>query len=249
MSHPRCVLDTSSQSCHAQLLTQNLQGHVDGWRYARTRYGYSNRLRNLAQTKGEFRRDLLDCFLDVRRTPRLQSSELFRHCAQRGDAFSCEILLRRLLIVLNRFSEEEDAVLRHLLERLRALLLRLRDRGKLRIVVHLDTECLELRLQMLRKMLRCRTHDVLLVQPQQLIGIERRGRFVYVFRVEELRHFIEREHFLIAVRPAEANEIIEQRLWEITLLSILEHADRTVSLRKLGAVGAQNHGDMRISRR
>src|SRR5690606_20328230 len=151
---------------------------------------------------------------------------------ENGPRFRREILLRRLLVVLRGLFEEKDAVLRHFLECLRAFLLSLRYSGELRIIVYLDTQRLELRLQVLREVLRRRTHDVLLIQPQQLVWIECRGGFVYVLRIEEPCHLIEREHFLIAVRPTEAHEVIEQRLWKKTFVSILQHADRAMSLRE-----------------
>ena len=92
-------------------------------------------------------------------------------------------------------------------------------------------------------------HHVLLIQPCELVRIECRSRLVDVLDVEQLLHFAHREHFLVAMRPAETDEIVEQRLGQVALVSILQHAHCTVTLRELCSVGAENHGHMRIHRR
>ena len=48
-----------------------------------------------------------------------------------------------------------------------------------------------------------------------------------------------REDFLVAVRPAEAHEVVQQRLGQIALVPVLQHADRAVALGELGAVRAR----------
>ena len=94
--------------------------------------------------------------------------------------------------------------------------------------------------------LRRRTHDVLLVGPQQLVRVQRRRRLVDVDDVEQLRHLLEREDLLVAMRPAEAPEVVEQPLRQEAVVAVLEHADRAVPLRQLRAVRTQDHRHVRI---
>ena len=77
---------------------------------------------------------------------------------------------------------------------------------------------------------------MLLIEPQEFLGIESRSRLVDVFDIECRDQLLPREHFLVAMRPAEAHQIIEQCPRQVTLLVVLQHAHRAVALRELGAV-------------
>ena len=104
-------------------------------------------------------------------------------------------------------------------------------------------------LQVGREVLRRRAHHVLLVEPQQLVEVERRGRLVHVVDVEQPRHLLAREDLLVAMRPAEAHEVVEQRLGQVALVAVLQHAHRAVALGELRAVGAEDHRHVRVERR
>ena len=121
--------------------------------------------------------------------------------------FSAAFAIQRDLV-----AEEEAAVLRHLLERLGAFALRQHDAFEQRVVLRIDAEPRQVPAQVRHDVLRLRLDHVLLVEPQQLLGIERRGRLVDVAHVEGRDHLVTREVFLVAMRPAEAHEIVEQRL-------------------------------------
>ena len=90
---------------------------------------------------------------------------------------------------------------------------------------------------------------VLLVGPQHLVEVQRRGGLVDVVDVEQLRHLLDRENLLVAVRPAEPSEVVEQPLGQEAVVAVLQHAHRAVALRQLGAVGAEDHRHVRVGRR
>ena len=90
---------------------------------------------------------------------------------------------------------------------------------------------------------------MLLVDPGELVGIDRGGRLVDVGDVEQRRHLLEREDLLVAVRPAEPRQVVEQRLGQVALLPVVQHRNGAVALRELGAVGAKDHRQVRIHRR
>src|SRR6267142_2112628 len=86
--------------------------------------------------------------------------------------------------------------------------------------------------------------QILVVEPAQFLRIELRGGTADVGQVEPLQELLERKHFLVPVRPAEAREVVDQGLGEIAVLPVLHDAHRSVALRQALAVGAENHGDM-----
>ena len=86
---------------------------------------------------------------------------------------------------------------------------------------------------------RGRAHHVLLIEPGKLFEIEGRSRFVDIGDVEQASHFLDGEEFLVAVRPAQAHQIIEHGLGQEAFVPIVQHADGAMALRQLGAVGAQ----------
>jgi hypothetical protein len=90
--------------------------------------------------------------------------------------------------------------------------------------------------------------EVLLVQPRQLFEVETRGRLVHVGGVEQLDHLLAREDFLVTVRPAEAHEIVEQRVRQEAVVAVLHDADRAVTLAELLAVGPEDHRQVREAR-
>ena len=91
-------------------------------------------------------------------------------------------------------------------------------------------------------------HQVLLVEPQELFGVEGRGRLVHIGDVERGDHLGAREHLLVAMRPAEAHEVVEQRVGQVAVLLVLQHAHRAVALGELGAVRPEDHRHMRVDR-
>ena len=102
---------------------------------------------------------------------------------------------------------------------------------------------------MTRHMGRVAVLDVLLIEPEQFLRIECGRSPVDVADVEQLDHLVDAEDLLIAVRPAEPHQIVEQGLGQIAVLPVLHDADRAVALGEPLAVRAQNHGHVGILRR
>jgi hypothetical protein len=68
---------------------------------------------------------------------------------------------------------------------------------------------------------------------------------VEVEPLAELRH---RENLVVAMRPAQAREIVEHRFRQIAFVVVLHDADRAMPLRQFLAIVAKNHRQVRIAR-
>ena len=93
---------------------------------------------------------------------------------------------------------------------------------------------------------RWRLHHVLLVYPHQLCRIETRRRPADMIEVEVPDQLVQRENFLITMRPPEPRQVVEHRAGQETHLPILEHVDGAVALRELRAIRPVDHRQMRI---
>eukprot|EP00825_Cyclidium_porcatum_P048862 TRINITY_DN831_c0_g1_i20.p2 TRINITY_DN831_c0_g1~~TRINITY_DN831_c0_g1_i20.p2 ORF type:complete len:531 (+),score=22.41 TRINITY_DN831_c0_g1_i20:590-2182(+) len=82
---------------------------------------------------------------------------------------------------------------------------------------------------------------VMLVQPQQFFGIELGGGSGDVVEIEPFDELLARKDFVIAMRPAEAGEIIDNGFGQETFVVVLHDRNGTVALRQLGAVIAEDH--------
>ena len=90
--------------------------------------------------------------------------------------------------------------------------------------------------------------EVMGVQPVQLLGVELRGRRRDVVEVEPFAELLHRENFLVAVRPAEAGQVVEHGFRQIAFVVVLHHAHRAVALRELLPVVAEDHRQVRVER-
>ncbi len=63
--------------------------------------------------------------------------------------------------------------------------------------------------------------------------------------IERLDHLLGRKNLLVAVAPAEADEIVAQRLGQIAHGPVGVDAERAVALRQLGAVRPVDERDVR----
>ena len=82
------------------------------------------------------------------------------------------------------------------------------------------------------------------IEPLQLVHVKAGSRRIQVGTVKELHQLVQAENFLIAVGPAEADQIVYQGLGQQAVLLILDDSPCTVTLGELGAVLSQNHGHM-----
>ncbi len=88
--------------------------------------------------------------------------------------------------------------------------------------------------------------QIVLIEPQQLVGIESGRRPVHRREIEQVDHFLAAENFLVPMRPAQAHQIVQQRLGQVAVIAILQHADGAMALGQALTVGAQDHRDMGI---
>ena len=87
-----------------------------------------------------------------------------------------------------------------------------------------------------------RLPQVMGVEPQELVGIESGSGTVQVLSIKKINEFLHGEQFLIPVRPAEADEAVDQRVRQEAVILVLHHGTRAVTLGKLLAVLAEDHG-------
>ena len=76
-------------------------------------------------------------------------------------------------------------------------------------------------------------------------GSKRAGELAHVLEVEPLDQLLAREHLLVAVRPAQAREVVHQRVGQEAVVAVLHHAHRAVALGQALAVGAEDHRHVR----
>ena len=87
--------------------------------------------------------------------------------------------------------------------------------------------------------------DVVAVETFELGEIEPRRRAADLRQVERRDHLLGRDDLLVAMAPAEPDQIIAQRRRQIAHGAIGVDAERTVALRQFRAVGAVDQRDMR----
>ncbi len=103
-------------------------------------------------------------------------------------------------------------------------------------------------LQLGRNVLWRQGIDIVMIQPQQFIGIERTGRLTYRTQSKELNHLFTAEDLLIAVGPAQTHQIVEQGFRQIAVVTVLHHADCAMTFGKFFTVVAVDHRHVRINR-
>ena len=68
---------------------------------------------------------------------------------------------------------------------------------------------------------------------------------MHVVNAEKFQHLVNAENFLIAVCPAEAHQIIQNRWRQVAFAAVIEDVGRAVPLRQALAVVAENHRHVR----
>ena len=184
--------------------------------------------------------------MDGRTIPLRETRQHTDNGLQGGLPFSSQVLLGGFFLVGLRCLEEEAAGRSHFAQRFRALFLAGDDGHQVRVRRHFQPSSHQLRPQHCGEACVVRQQHVLLVQPSELVRINRRRRLIHILDVEEFHQFREREQFLVAMGPTEPRQIVQQRLRQEAIAVILQHAHRAVALGKLGAVRAENHGQMRV---
>src|SRR5262249_14870818 len=72
--------------------------------------------------------------------------------------------------------------------------------------------------------------QVMEIEPEQFLGVENSRRFAAIGEVEILEHLLLRKNLLVAMRPSEPHEVVEQGFGKITEIAIGEDRSRTVPL-------------------
>src|SRR5581483_4011082 len=91
--------------------------------------------------------------------------------------------------------------------------------------------------------------QIMRVQPEKLFRIENAGRLADIFKRELLGQLCAREYLLVAMRPAEPDEVVAERLGEIAHVAISRHRRRAVALAEARLVEAENQRHVREGRR
>ncbi len=88
----------------------------------------------------------------------------------------------------------------------------------------------------------------MLVQPEELFGVEDRRRFPDVIKGEIADELVHREYLLVAVRPAEPHQVVDEGLRQVAHLLVGQYGCGTVAFAKSCLVGPEDHRDMGKSR-
>ena len=159
------------------------------------------------------------------------------------------MLGHRLLIVGDRVGKEKPRALGHLDQCLAALTQRAHHACEIRAGIRIDAQPSQMGTQVFGHIRGVGRFQIMLIEPEQLVGVEGGRRAVHRPQIEQRDHLGPAEHFLVPMRPAEPHQIVEQRLGQIAFVAVLQHADRAVALGQALAVGAQDHRHMGIGRR
>src|SRR5262252_506751 len=141
--------------------------------------------------------------------------------------------------------EVEGGLFHHLHQGVRTLLERLGDAGEsLRVHGRRIARALDEGRQQGGELLGRRGLDPLEGEPQKLLPIEDGPGLADVREVEALRDLRGREDFLVAVRPAEAGEVVHEGAGKDALVAEFLHGGSTVPLGHLASVRSEDHGDV-----
>src|SRR5262245_24166955 len=115
--------------------------------------------------------------------------------------------------------------LSHLAKRFRPLAERVRERLQRSYVGADDAHTPEPLRQIGRQTTRWRLLDVVLIEPIELLTVEPSRGPLYRGQVERFDHRFATKHLLVAVRPTEAHEVVQHRLWQVAHLTIFQDAN------------------------
>ena len=90
--------------------------------------------------------------------------------------------------------------------------------------------------------------DVLVIHPFELVRIEASGRRRQPLQIEPGDELFAGEHFGIAMRPAQAREIVEDCAGQVAVVAVLHDAPRTMPLGEFLAFRRQDRRQVRIDR-
>ncbi|CCK07946.1 conserved hypothetical protein [Cronobacter sakazakii 696] len=158
------------------------------------------------------------------------------------------MFFRRVGVKLAEIFVKIAAGLRHFFKGFAALTQQFHQLRQLWAVAGIDIFLLDMPLQMRRHIFRRQRINIVVVQPQQFIGIERARRFTDRVKRKEFDHLFTREDLLIAVGPAQTHQIVQQRFRQVAVVAVLHNTHRAVTFREFFTVIAVDHRDVRVQR-
>ena len=213
---------------------------------------HAQRHHHLRRLQRVLRRGGLDRGADRLARP-LDGREFGRELGQRRPVAVVDVLGDRLGRGMRRRVEVVRGV-GHLGERRDPVAQQHRDRPGGRSRARVEPGALEVRREAPTELGLGQPLHVLLVHPLELVGVESRRRGTDRVEVEPRDELLAREDLVVAVRPAEPREEVDDRLGQVAQLLVLHHAHRAVPLRELLPVLAQHgrhvrvHGRLRAER-
>ena len=177
-------------------------------------------------------------------SPAIQCSQLGFGQSQRLGSNAAQVLLGSGFVDRLKIFEQVAALGSHLDQGVAALGQQGDHVGQRRAIAGVDLLVFHVPCQMLGNISRIQAAHVVVVQPQQLVGVKRRGGLGDGIQAEQLDHLFQAEDLLIAVGPAQTHQIVQQRFRQVAVVAVLHHGDCTVALGELGTVVTQDHGDV-----
>ncbi|CCJ99025.1 conserved hypothetical protein [Cronobacter malonaticus 507] len=225
-----------------------MNGDVQAWRLPCPGHRDAQRHTHFTHAHFQLIGGRLNRVMHVFGSPVGQGGEFIAHHFQRLARHRAQMFFRRVGVKLAEIFVEIAAGLRHLFKGFAALAQQFHQLRQLRAVAGIDIFLLDMPLQVRRHILRCQRINVVVVQPQQFIGVERARRFADRIKREEFDHLFTREDLLIAVRPAQTHQVVQQRFRQIAVVAILHDAHRAVTFGEFFTVIAVDHRDVRVKR-
>ena len=89
---------------------------------------------------------------------------------------------------------------------------------------------------------------VMVVEPLELVEVELGGRLAAMIQAEPLGELRHGENLIVSMAPAQAGQVIQERLGQVAVFFVLHDRHRTVPLGELFAIGPVNHGQVGVIR-
>uniref|UniRef100_A0A1A9ZYT1 transketolase n=1 Tax=Glossina pallidipes TaxID=7398 RepID=A0A1A9ZYT1_GLOPL len=180
------------------------------------------------------------------RRPFTERRQIGAYRLQSQNCHRAQMLLGRVGIEFAEILVEVAAAGRYLFQRLAALAQQLHQCRQLRAGAGINSLLLDMQDQMRSDVVGRQMINVMVIQPQQLFGVESAGGLAHRLKAKELFHLVNAENLLIAVGPSQSHQIVQQRFRQKTVIAVLHDPYRAVAFGEFFAIIAQDHRDVAI---
>src|SRR5690606_2762473 len=211
--------------------------------------GHAQRLRHLAHAQAQRVRGGLQLGGDGVRRPVAERGQAVARLGQRRARLGLEVLGHGLVVVAGERVVPDRRALGHVLQRLHAVTERHHHVGRRGARGGVVAGGAQVPFQVARDLGGIVGLQVLLVEPAELGRVHARRLGVHVLQVEQALHLLDGEDLLVAVGPAQADQVVEQRVRQVAHVAVLHDVGGAGALAELRAVLVEDHRQVRERRR